>query len=48
MEIHDKVNVVPEELTAINSYEFSQIKLKNDFAIGVSHAVKITFELPNA
>lgn len=47
MEMHSQTNLIPREFTVIQPYNFSSIHINTDFAIGVSHAVKVTFELPN-
>ena len=43
MKLHSQVIVCPEEMEAMSAYNFSKIKIGSDFAIGSSHAVRLTF-----
>ena len=46
METYSQVNVIPEEFHALKPYNFSSVSIQQDFAIGLSHAVVVIFELP--
>jgi hypothetical protein len=47
MKMHSTVHAVPQVFEELQTYNFSQLELQNDYAIGLSHAVKLTFGLPN-
>lgn len=42
-----QVNLVPKVFREVAPYNFSRIFIQNDFALGVGHAIKLTFSLPN-
>lgn len=46
LEMHSLTNDVPTEFNSLKPYNFSDLHIHKDFAIGVSHAAKITFEIP--
>jgi hypothetical protein len=48
MKLHTVINQVPQVFQEVDKYNFGKIHLKNDFALGVGHCLKITFELPDA
>lgn len=35
------------QIFPVENYSFSQLKIHNDFAIGIGHALKVTFQIPN-
>lgn len=45
--MNNKINDVPIDFDALKPYNFSDLHINKDFAIGVSHAAKITFEIAN-
>ena len=48
MQMNSQTNDIPHEFNEVKPYNFSSLVINNDFAIGVSHAAKITFEIPNS
>jgi hypothetical protein len=48
MKLHSVINQVPQVFQEIDKYNFGKIYLKNDFAMGVGHCLKITFEVPDS
>lgn len=48
METHAQINIIPEKFTEIQKYNFSTVNIRHDYAIGVSHAVKVTFEVTSS
>lgn len=47
MKMHPQTNIVPQLFEELKPYSFSSVQINKDFAFGVGHAVRITFELPN-
>jgi len=47
MRMNSQINAVPQEFQELKPYNFSQVYINHDFALGISHAVRLTFELPN-
>ena len=48
MKLNSVINPVPQVFREVDRYNFGKIHLNNDFALGVGHCLRITFELPDA
>ena len=48
MKLHSTTHAVPQVFEELDRYNFSKLHIRNDFALGVSHSIKITFELQDS
>ena len=47
MKLFETINSVPTVFKEVHKYNFSELKIMNDFAIGMGHSLKLTLEIPN-
>ena len=46
MKVHSQTLKTPAILEEVAPYSFSKLMIETDFALGLGHAVKLTFLLP--